>query len=608
MKSHLKTSYFSIDDFDLSIAGLKTSFGTGAVVRKHHPHNTSNIMKKATPFCWKKDSCKNEKCKFIHPRDSENIQSQQKANTSTNKRRFGSNRESSSSEFSRSANSQDINSHRRQSIERGIGSHHLQNSKRSEQKATEGNITAHQGSLNKQNTTQLELLCQLEENAIKQHRETVANIKDEILKILLSDDYSVNYKKQQANIRILQGNIVDLESHILIFDSVKSRAYRELSTKPKELYDQILREIYRFACRLGAFAKRLDIEKFLTSGHRFLIIQGQTGSGKSTQIPQYLADHPRFYRKKIICTQPRKLAAISVARRVSFEYTGKIINNDNEFSYIGYQVGGDKRKGKDCRIEFVTEGIMLERIMKGDMNTFKDVGCIIIDEAHERSIICDLLLGSFKTSDPRWNDILVIVTSATIDLNLFSEYFNDAPAVQIEGRTFPVDVIYQPVTNESEIQYAVAQCAFQIHENCKSSPGDILCFLPGLEDLLNATSIFERKLKMVNRNSGLLDVKVFTLYGKQDADQQAKVFEKFDSTTIRKIIFATGIAETSITIDGIVFVVDSGVTKEIVFDPQRNISSLKINCISKSSAIQRAGRSGRTQPGTSLIYALFYSH
>lgn len=441
-----------------------------------------------------------------------------------------------------------------------------------------------------------------ESDAIFQHRNIIESIRDKISQIILSTDYSTDYEKHEANIRILRENIIDLESHVFIFDSVKSRASRELFAKPTELRNQIFREIYRFKCRLGAFAKRLDMEKYFTSGHRFLIVQGQTGSGKSTQIPQYIADHPRFYGKKIVCTQPRKLAAISLARRVAFEYSGGIVRNDS-FSYIGYQVGGDRRVNNGCRIEFVTEGVMLERIMKGDMESFKNVGCIIIDEAHERSITCDLLLGSFKKPDSRWKDLLIITTSATIDLTFFSEFFNNAPTVQIEGRTFPVDIIYQPVGDESDLQFSVMQCALQIHLNCKSSPGDVLCFLPGLEDISNAKAMFERELRKIQRTPGLMDAKVFTLYGKQDPDKQAEVFEKLDSSTKRKIIFATDVAETSITIDGVVYVVDSGVKKEIVFDAERNISSLKINSISKSSAIQRAGRCGRTQPG--VCYRLY---
>ncbi|XP_037047411.1 uncharacterized protein LOC119082138 isoform X2 [Bradysia coprophila] len=439
--------------------------------------------------------------------------------------------------------------------------------------------------------------------AIVQHRHIIDGINDRISQIILSEDYSTNYEKHEASIRILRDNLVEMESHVSIYDSVKSRACRELSYRPTELRNQIYREIYRLKCRLGAFSKRLDMEKYFGSGDRFLIVQGETGSGKSTQIPQYVADHPRFYGKKIICTQPRKLAAISLARRVAFEYSGGIVRNSLS-SYIGYQVGGDKRPNRGCRIEFVTEGIMLERIMDGSMESFKDVGCIIVDEAHLRSITCDLLLGSFRKPDPRWKDTLVIITSATIDLTLFAQFFYNAPTVQIEGRTFPVDIIYQPAADESNIQRAVSECALQIHLNCRSAPGDILCFLPGLEDITNAKAIFEKELKKVSaRKSDRLDAVVFMLYGKQDPDKQAEVFEKLDVAKERKIIFATDIAETSITIDGVVYVVDSGIRKEIVFDSERNISSLKINAISKSSAIQRSGRCGRTQPG--VCYRLY---
>lgn len=230
---------------------------------------------------------------------------------------------------------------------------------------------------------------------IVQHRQVIEGINDKISQIILSEDYIANYEKHEASIRILRDNLVELESHVSIYDSVKSRAWRELSSRPTELRNQIFREIYRLKCRLGAFTKRLDMEKYFGSGDRFLIVQGETGSGKSTQIPQYVADHPRFYGKKIVCTQPRKLAAISLSRRVAFEYSGGIVLN-NSSSYIGCQVGGDRRQIKGCRIEFVTEGIMLERIMDGTGEPFKDVGCIIVDEAHQRSITCDLLLGSFR--------------------------------------------------------------------------------------------------------------------------------------------------------------------------------------------------------------------
>ncbi|XP_037049053.1 putative pre-mRNA-splicing factor ATP-dependent RNA helicase PRP1 [Bradysia coprophila] len=220
--------------------------------------------------------------------------------------------------------------------------------------------------------------------------------------------------------------------------------------------------------------------------------------------------------------------------------------------------------------------------MDGSMESFKDVGCIIVDEAHLRRrshvTYCSARSGS---PIPRWKDTLVIITSATIDLTLFAQFFYNAPTVQIEGRTFPVDIIYQPAADESNIQRAVSECALQIHLNCRSAPGDILCFLPGLEDITNAKAIFEKELKKVSaRKSDRLDAVVFMLYGKQDPDKQAEVFEKLDVAKERKIIFATDIG------------------RNVHHDRWRCI-----NAISKSSAIQRSGRCGRTQRG--VCYRLY---
>jgi len=344
-------------------------------------------------------------------------------------------------------------------------------------------------------------------------------------------------------------------------------------------------------------------------------VQGQTGSGKSTQIPQYAADMECFAGKRVLCTQPRKLAATSLATRVAFEYSGgyKDIKVGRD---VGFRVGGYHKYGFQTRIEFVTEGILLDMIIKaraiksGDKNPFSDVGCVIVDEAHERSITCDLIMGSFKESHPNWQNVKVVVTSATIDLAMFSGFYDNAPVVEIEGRMFPVDVNYvssgrDGLLDANRVVTAVAECALTIHQHCPDpAEGDILCFLPGQDDVLRAKQHFE---KIVNRGAGQTGaianqgrVVAYALYGKQDPQEQGEVLEKHKgppSERKRKVIFSTNIAETSVTIDGVVFVVDSGLMKGMMYDPVRNMSSLKVHAISRSSAIQRMGRAGRTQPG-----------
>ncbi|CAG7824944.1 unnamed protein product, partial [Allacma fusca] len=360
---------------------------------------------------------------------------------------------------------------------------------------------------------------------------------------------------------------------------MKVQLRSEETTQNEDLRRQLHRELYRFQARLPALAARAEIEKHVESNRsRFLIIQGQTGSGKSTQVVQYVADHPKLKNKKVVCTQPRKLAAISLASRVAMEYSGGS-SNSSPGHEVRYYVGGDKLGGKGCRIEFVTEKVMLDRIMKGCQDAFNDVGCIVLDEAHERSILCDILLGLFREEDPRWKDLKIIVTSATIDLQEFSEFFKQAPTVEIEGRTYPVEFIYNPVQENCEIHYEVVKCALEIHQTY----------------VLTAKVDFEDEVSKLN-SPELLETLAFSLYGRQEPEEQFKVFEKLPATN-RKIIFATDVAETSITINGIVYVVDSGIKKEMVFDPKRNISTLQVKTISRSSAIQRAGRSGRIQPG-----------
>jgi HrpA-like RNA helicase len=489
----------------------------------------------------------------------------------------------------------------------------LSTSQQSKPKSTEGvpSSSPNNGKLTMSNRNRIELAEGLskERKVIQEHEKDMADLIQEIKEMEFSEQFNPWDEKQTGSLKAMRSHVKEMREQLKVFRQLKKKI---ISNNPswgmksdQQLEEELQREIYRLNGRLPALAKRAEIEAHIDSfpnSGRFLIVQGQTGSGKSTQIPQYLADHPKFQNKRIVCTQPRKIAAISLATRVSVEYSG-----GNRWArpghQIGYQVGGQKMIKKGSRIEFITEGVMLERIISGSEEPFRNVGCIVIDEAHERSVTCDILLGSFKKADPRWKDCLILVTSATIDLQEFSAYFDNAPTVEMEGRTFPIQKFYHPLGDSatgdlSSIRREVVKRAAVIHTSCGMTEGDILCFLPGQEDVLSAKEELERELGRLQHSNKepTLFFKVFTLYGRQDPEEQQEVFEKLESNA-RKIIFATNVAETSVTIDGVVYVVDSGVTKEMMFDQKRNISTLKLTIISKSSATQRAGRSGRTQPG-----------
>lgn len=434
--------------------------------------------------------------------------------------------------------------------------------------------------------------------AIGRHQDEMNSITNQIISLTESFVESEHETRRQGTISVLENKLIEMNCQLETFHKSISTAQ---DLHGSQYQAQVQREIFRLNHSLPSLSKRIQIEAYLTSrSSRFLIIQGQTGCGKSTQLPQYIADHPSLHGKKVVVTQPRKVAAISLQQRVSFEYGAA--NWNEESDKVAYQVGGIRRSGDETKIEFITEGVMLTRVMSQDPTHFANVGCIIVDEAHERSILCDLLLGSFKQEDPRWKDIFIVITSATIDILEFSKFFGSAPTIQIPGKLFPIEIIYKPGDEAGDlvnIRKSVVDTALDIHAKSARSFGNILCFLPGQDDVLRAKDEIDHELQKLStaETRNLLTPKVLCLYGKQDLDQQKEVFQDLPQDE-RKIIFATDVAETSVTINGIGFVVDSGVRKEMMFDPKRNISSLKLCPISKSSATQRAGRCGRTQAGT----------
>ncbi|XP_063402504.1 uncharacterized protein LOC134686725 [Mytilus trossulus] len=338
-------------------------------------------------------------------------------------------------------------------------------------------------------------------------------------------------------------------------------------------------ECNRFAAALPIYACRTGICTTINTDQTSVIL-GETGSGKSTQVVQYLYQTGLYSEGIIICTQPRKVAAISLATRVAKEMSSNVGN------LVGYQVGMNSKKSKDTKILYVTDHVLLNECLRDPNLTL--FSCIIIDEAHERSIFTDLLLGMIKKCLPSRPDLRVVVTSATIDPDVFVRFFGECPVLSVSGRTFPVDVEWSEEAFDDNYEKRTLEKAIDVH--LREDKGDILVFLTSPLEVEKSCKQFEEKLRNYH------DFICLPLHGKLQANEQQRVFTPAPHGK-RKIVFATNSAETSITIPGIKYVVDSGRIKEMQFDPKKNISSLVVTLVTQSSANQRSGRAGRTAPG-----------
>ena len=324
----------------------------------------------------------------------------------------------------------------------------------------------------------------------------------------------------------------------------------------------------------------------LVEKNRIVIIQGETGSGKTTQIPQFLLD--AGYYGGIVCTQPRRVAAMSIAKRVSQEMEVELGEQ------VGYTVRFDDKTSKNTLIKYVTDGLLLKEATTD--HTLKKYQIIIIDEAHERTLATDILFGFLKELMEKRKELKLIIMSATFDIEKFQNYF-DAPLAIIKGRTYPVDIIYLSSPTDDYVDCAVKKV---IQINKAEKPGDILLFLTGEEEIESACQQIRDGIEELGDEVGYANV--IPIYSTLPPYLQEKIFEPPPETNPRgikgrKIVVATNIAESSITIDGIVYVVDPGFTKQKVFNPRGKMESLLINIISKENADQRAGRAGRTKPG-----------
>lgn len=318
--------------------------------------------------------------------------------------------------------------------------------------------------------------------------------------------------------------------------------------------------------------------------NQILCVIGETGSGKTTQMTQYLIEDG-YGRDGIVgCTQPRRVAAISIAKRVAEEYGCRLGDE------VGYCIRFDDTTSSRTIIKYMTDGMLLREILL-DLDLRK-YSVIILDEAHERTVSTDVLFGLLKDTLRRRDDLKVIVTSATLDAEKFSGYFHNAAIFTIPGRTYPVEITHVKETVDDYLEAALST-VIEIHLN--EPKGDILLFLTGQEEIDMACQVLhERMLKLKNQKPAPLIP--LPVYSALPSEMQTAIFEPAPPGC-RKCVVATNIAEASVTIDGIYYVVDPGFAKVKVYNPRAGMDSLIVNPISQASARQRAGRAGRTGPG-----------
>ncbi|KAK1772361.1 DEAH-box ATP-dependent RNA helicase prp43 [Phialemonium atrogriseum] len=337
-------------------------------------------------------------------------------------------------------------------------------------------------------------------------------------------------------------------------------------------------------------------QEFLDMYHstQILVFVGETGSGKTTQIPQYVLydELPHLTGKLIACTQPRRVAAMSVAQRVANELDVQLGEE------IGYSIRFENMTGPKTLLKYMTDGQLLREAMHDHM--MSRYSCIILDEAHERTLATDILMALLKQLSERRKDLKIIIMSATLDAQKFQKYFNNAPLLAVPGRTHPVEIFYTPEAERDYVEAAV-RTVLQIHAS--EPEGDILLFLTGEEEIEDACRRINLEVDEMIRESDAGPMVVYPLYGTLPPAQQQRIFDKPPAALRkggrpgRKCIVATNIAETSLTIDGIVYVVDPGFSKQKIYNPRSRVESLLVSPISKASAQQRAGRAGRTRPG-----------
>ncbi|SSD60916.1 probable Probable ATP-dependent RNA helicase DHR2 [Saccharomycodes ludwigii] len=409
----------------------------------------------------------------------------------------------------------------------------------------------------------------------------------------------IQSKKLEPKVINFHGNGINTEYDD---DDYENYTYNLSKKQLKEEAEKLL--IQRKS--LPVYQNKDEILKYI-SENTVVVLIGETGSGKSTQIPQFLMDLPfsennnrnAVSKPKIAVTQPRRVAAINLATRVSKEYGCRVGEE------VGYSVRFDNKSSNNkTRLKYLTDGMLLRELMLD--SKLSHYNYIIIDEAHERTILTDLLLGFLKQliTCERKNNLKIIVMSATLQAEKFSDFFNKAPILFVQGRTYPVEKYYiansnnNSRDNHSDVVESMIRSIVQIN-NGEPLGGDILCFLPGQEEIDKACNLLNKISPLIHKYSKTPQIVALPLYAALPPNKQTQVFLPLSEKKQfkRKVILATNIAETSVTIPGIKYVIDSGLRKVKVWRHQLGLSTLLTVPISKASCSQRAGRAGRESAG-----------
>ena len=402
----------------------------------------------------------------------------------------------------------------------------------------------------------------------------IRELRHRLPEAMIADRFSV--KRELSKLTATARGSVSEESE----RRLKSLEHRIRRSRRKRREKEENRPVVTYPPSLPITEKADDIIDAIMT-HPVIIVTGETGSGKTTQLPKMCLQAGRGIDGIIGMTEPRRIAATSVSRRIA-EELGEPLGHS-----VGYKIRFDEQRGRYPAIKVMTDGILLMEMQNDPLLLAYDT--IIIDEAHERSITIDFILGAVKRLLRKRHDLRVIIASATIEPTTFSRFFNNAPIVSVSGRLFPVDIRYRPIPDNDDTNYVEAAARAVMDTEKKGESGDVLVFMPTEQDIRETCDILTARIKK--------KAVVLPLFGRLTSSQQQRVFAP---VTGRKIIVATNIAETSLTIPGIRYVIDTGLARMAEYSASIRTTRLPVKPIAKSSADQRKGRAGRVQNGITI--------